>query len=62
MKAHDFARQLLRGPNLDIISPRVKEYELEEEKEGCAPAVCEMDGLTCDDEPCRVLVITPAIE
>lgn len=60
MTSHDFAQQLLTGPNLPIILPKVKEYDFDDEEQGEPPAVFERDGERFDGTPQRVLIISHA--
>lgn len=57
MTAHEFARQLLAGPDLPICVPVVKEYDHDTE-DMPAPVVNETDAETWNDKRIRVLVIS----
>lgn len=37
MKSHEFARKLLDGPDLEIVTPRVQSYAYDSEPNMCAP-------------------------
>lgn len=60
MKAHDFAMQLLAGPNYPILTPRVEKYEEGDEDmpPSAEPTIVEEEGIYLEN-PCKILVIYP---
>lgn len=58
MTSHELARQLLNGPDLPIVVPKVKEYS-EDEEDCCAePNVRPCEGRDESDLPSEMLVIS----
>jgi hypothetical protein len=59
MTSHQFAKQLLEGPDLPILVPRVVEYD--DEQGGLeTPIVTQDEALTEDEESRDVLIISYA--
>ena len=59
MTSHQFAKELLAGPDLFIMVPKVKKYS-DNEDDCCAfPSVSKQEGHNnITDQPCEVLVIS----
>ena len=55
MTSHEFARQLLEGPDLPIITPKVKEYD--DSGELMDPLFAQVDGVDDDGNPAPVLIL-----
>lgn len=63
MTAHEFARQLLAGPDLPIVIQKVEKYSEDDENCSTTPIVVEEEGYNNVDEcPCRVLLIDRAFD
>jgi hypothetical protein len=61
MTAHDFARQLLSGPDLPILVPKVREYDDDEDNCCADPFIVEDDGKNrITGDHCRILIIDQA--
>ena len=59
MTSHQFAKELLAGPDLFIMVPKVKEYSDNEEDCCAVPSVSKQEGHNnITDQPCEVLVIS----
>lgn len=60
MKSHEFAKNLLAGPDLPIGLPPVKEYDTDDERIG-DPVVSEVSGENASDgSPVKILIISQA--
>jgi hypothetical protein len=58
MTAHQFAKQLLEGPDLPIFVPAVVEYD-DSDESAKTPIVTKIRGERTDnDEPCDLLMIS----
>ena len=57
--SHQLARELLKGPDLPIYTPPVARYD-DSSEHLPEPIVCETDGETWDDKPCKLLFISHA--
>lgn len=57
MTSHEFARQLLAGPDLPIVTPRVLMHDDEEDSCSMVPRVDEEQGEDAEGNPKRVLVL-----
>jgi hypothetical protein len=59
ISSHEFARQLLAGPDLPIVIPQVEEYKTDEQYVFEPPVVTEAKAWFGDDKPLfDILVIS----
>lgn len=55
--AHEFARELLAGPDLPVVVPKVAKGGYDDSGETLSPSAVEFDGEDVFEQPMKVILI-----